>query len=100
MLRGTTLLELDLDGCTGFSRKSIKRRLSKAGVPMLRIQARPSPGQKGFHVAVEIRGRFNPAAQIALQAILESDPDREAQNFRRALLADPKWKENWQVLYE
>lgn len=99
-LRGSTVLELDLDNTQGISRSAIRRRLSKAGMSVLRIRTKRSPSGRGYHVLVYVRGTFTPLARIALQAILESDPDREAQNFRRAMLADPKWQGKWQALYE
>ena len=98
--KGQTILLCDYDNCKAIDRITLFNRLRKAGVCPLRLHKRVSPGGKGLHVAIWVEGRFSRYQQVALQAILESDPEREAQNFRRAGLAGPRWKENWNVFFK
>lgn len=100
-VRGKSYLLIDLDNCDRRPLyENIRKRLRKCGVRPLRIRFRPSPSGTGFHGVVLIAGTFTRFERIALQAILESDADREAQNFRRAKLALPEWGENWNVLFK
>jgi hypothetical protein len=99
-MRGATNILLDLDNCRRFFRKEIIRRLSRCGVQVLRIRSKKSPGGNGMHVFIIIKGTFGRYERIALQSICGSDLEREAQNFRRARLAVPQWKDNWNVLYK
>lgn len=98
--KGKTILQCDYDNCKKIDRKTIRRRLEKAGVTCLAIRSRQSPSGTGVHALVSVSGVLNRFQRIALQAILESDPEREAQNYRRARQAGPKWKDNWQVLFK
>lgn len=98
-VRGRTALMLDYDNCNRIRVRNIRKRLRQCALQPLRIQCRRSPSKTGFHVLVWIKGVFSPMARIAVQAILESDPAREAQNFRRARMRDYRWKENWQALF-
>ena len=99
-LHGSTALLIDLDNCKKLSHIGLRKRLSQCGVSVLQIIRRVSPSGRGLHVIVYIQGRFNRYQRVALQAICESDPAREAANFRRAKLALPEWKENWNVLFK
>jgi hypothetical protein len=99
-LSGQSYLLLDLDN----QKKrpnigEIRRRISRCGLRVLQIQTRRSPSGTGFHCVVTIRGKHLRMERIALQAILESDFNREAENFKRAKLALPEWGENWNVLF-
>lgn len=96
---GQTILLLDLDNCNRANWQNICRRLIQCGVRVLQIVITGSPGGNGLHVAIVIRGKFAAMHRVALQAICESDPAREAANFRRAMLRNKKWEENWNVLF-
>lgn len=56
--------------------------------------------RRGWHVTVRIGRTIPPALVVAAQAILGSDPAREAFNAMRVQSA-PKgfWGERWNVLY-
>lgn len=99
-LRGRSPLLLDYDGVKRISIGNIRKRLGQCGLSALRVQYTRSPSGTGIHCLVWVKGNFSPLARIALQAILESDPAREAQNFKRALQRDYRWKEHWQVLFK
>lgn len=98
-VRGQTLILLDLDDCKRANWREIFARCSRCGLPIVRVESRVSPSGKGLHIAIHVRGSLSRFERIALQAILESDPIREANNFRRAKIAHRKWDENWNVLY-
>ena len=98
--KGETCLQVDLDNCKAYSRGTIYARLRKAGVQPLRICSRISPGGQGLHLLIWIKGTFGRYQRVCLQLLCESDPEREAQNFRRAGLAGKNWQENWQVLFK
>lgn len=58
--------------------------------------------RRGWHVVVRCSGRLSPVGTVAVQAILGSDPLREAHNLMRArkLGSVPKfWRKRWNVLY-
>lgn len=99
-LRGTSTLLLDYDNCKRINVRNIRRRLGQCQVFALRIRSCTSPGGAGIHVVVRIKGAYSPMALVALQAICESDPSREAQNFKRAFLAEKKWGKHWNVLFK
>lgn len=99
--RGQTPLLLDLDGAKSINRRAVRKRLFKAGVRPISILSRISPGGNGVHAVIYVEGTFSRIERIALQSILESDPEREAQNFRRAKQAGKKlWEDNWNVLFK
>jgi len=102
---GKTMLRLDYDHCNTFSKTALTRRSRLAGVRILRIRSRRSPSLTGWHVLVFLQGHFRPMERIALQAILSSDPAREALNFRRVKAlgekAAIKWEGKlWNVLFQ
>lgn len=99
-VKGTTILQLDLDNCARVNKREIGWRLHLAGVKLKSLVARPSPSKTGWHVAAWIHGTYNRWQIIALQSICESDPCREARNFRAAGQAAKEWRENWQVLFQ
>jgi hypothetical protein len=98
------VLRLDWDaGVAPLTLSEIVARLRRAGYRPLALGQCPSPGRKGTHAWVVIQpGCRTPAQVVALQAILGSDPYREASNlFRAGKLAkvpaeQRKW---WNVLY-
>lgn len=98
--KGETLLYVDLDQCKACDRRTIRARLAKCGVVCKRILVRDSPGGNGLHIVVRIAGRFPKMDRVALQLILESDVERECQNFRRAKQASAAWGPDWQVLFK
>lgn len=99
-LRGRTILLLDHDNVRRISVRNIRTRLGQCAVRVLRIQCRRSPSGTGYHVLVWIAGVFSNMARIAMQSILESDAAREAQNFKRLMQRDYRWKDEWQVLFK
>lgn len=94
-----TALLCDYDGTNKIYRRMMKRRLKIAGVEVVSIKHVISPSGFGIHAIVWVRGLFSRYERIALEAILESDPDKAAQDFRRAGQAGKKWRENWHVLF-
>ena len=80
--------------------------LSRANVKPVALQQRRSPGGKGWHVLVWVEPPPATCMEVAaLQAVLGSDPRREACNINRARMVDagkvsPFWRERWNVLYE
>jgi len=99
-LRGTTTILCDYDNCKAIDIGNIARRLHTAGVSIVRIISHRSPSESGWHLVIFVRGHFNRWQRICLQAICESDPEREAKNFRRATLKHPLWRDDWQVLFK
>lgn len=58
--------------------------------------------RRGWHVVVALRERVAPALVVAAQAILGSDPNREAFNLmrvRRLRTQAAFWRERFNVLY-
>lgn len=81
----------------------IVNRLARAGYRPVRLERRLSPSGRGQHVLVDVtpapRSKY---AIVALQAILGSDPFREACNVQRLRGlkdAPPFWRARWNVLY-
>lgn len=61
--------------------------------------------RRGWHLAIAISGRFKRVELIALQAILGSDPMREAMNLARvrqieAFGAPKYWLQRHNILYD
>jgi hypothetical protein len=57
---------------------------------------------RGWHLQVECRGRAQPFAIVALQAMLGSDWKREAFNIGRVRglrYADPATRNGWNILF-
>lgn len=58
--------------------------------------------RRGWHVVVGIKKRLHPAFIVAAQAILGSDPKREAFTLMRVQelgWMTPFWRRRWNVLY-
>jgi hypothetical protein len=100
VLRGQSYILLDLDNTTRVSRYGIRRRLAVCGLSIVSLHIRRSPSGTGYHVQIIVRGILSRFQRIAIQAICESDPTREANNFRRAFLARREWQEDWNILYK
>lgn len=106
-VRGRTAwLKLDIDA--GMPRPTLydlRRRLYRAGYRIQWLSECRSPGGRGWHLTLCVRPSPRTALEVvALQAILGSDPDREACNCWRArMLRDNEisgfWRERWNVLY-
>ena len=97
---GETILLLDYDQTSKPRLSGIRFRLSEAGVRLLSAKCRRSPSGHGWHVITRVHGKWNRYQRIALQALLESDPTREAQNFYRAqIFSDKEWSQRGNVLF-
>jgi hypothetical protein len=58
--------------------------------------------RRGWHVIIGVRKKIAPALIVAAQAILGSDPNREAFNVMRVQQLDkvsPFWRKRFNVLY-
>lgn len=98
--KGTSVILLDFDNCSTFDKHALIQRLNICGIKTIDIRKKKSPGGKGLHIAITVRGKLAPFAIVALQCICESDPIREAQNFRRALcMKGEQWMETGNVLF-
>lgn len=98
------LLKLDIDSGERMpNNRTIDHRLARAGFRRKRISRKRSPGGLGWHVTLEVDpSPASPLIVVALQAILGSDPQREACNLVRAIQYDnvtPFWRDRWNVLY-
>ncbi len=98
------VLRLDWDaGVAPLTLSEIVARLRRAGYRPLALGQCRSPGGKGTHAWLVIHPACRmPAQVVALQAILGSDPYREASNLFRAgkLARVPKALRTWwNVLY-
>lgn len=97
------ILKLDVDRMRKPSASKFAYLLSRAGHSLLSVAYRRSPGGKGWHVWLEVEPRPRSMVEvIALQAILGSDPMREAVTLMRArgLRRTPRWAWEWaNVLY-
>lgn len=104
-LRGTAaLVKLDVDaGTDRIGIEVIVRRLRRAGYRVRWMMERRSPSGEGWHTVLKLRPvPRTPQEVVALQAILGSDPFREACNLRRANRWEevpPFMRERWNVLY-
>lgn len=100
------LIKLDIDrGRRMPSDRKIDRRLARAGYQRVWITRKRSPSGKGWHVVLAVSPQpTDPREVVALQAVLGSDPAREACNLFRAkqILAnpDPVLVDAWNVLYQ
>jgi len=100
------ILKLDID--EGMERPTLRQmshKLWRAGFRILWLSESQSPGGKGFHIQLRVSPKpERPETVAALQAILGSDPMREACNLYRAQQISkggvPKWmQKRWNVLY-
>ena len=98
-------LKVDYDaGAPTPGDKDIAHRLGRAGYDVSELRWRRSPSGNGWHLQVWLTPIPETAMEIvALQAILGSDPYREASLVQRArnLAGVSKWwRERWNVLYK
>ena len=79
------------------------RKLDRAGYRIVTMWERRSPGGKGWHIGLTLSPRPRSAVEVvALQAILGSDPWREAVTLARARVyaSTPSFAKSWyNVLY-
>ena len=99
-----SVLKIDLDaGDTFVTRRMLDHRLARAGYRRATCVYRRSPSRTGWHIILTVTPQpQTPIEVVALQAILGSDPLREACNLRRAHTfphASPFWRNRWNVLY-
>lgn len=96
------LLDWD-DGTTPLTWREISARLLRAGFRVRAAMRRPSSSGKGWHVKIALQPPPRSECEtVALQAILESDPYREAYNLGRVRVLSGTsnfWRERWNVLY-
>lgn len=97
-----TELRVDLDGPV--PRRWWRRLVFVAHLCGLRIDAVmfARSQRNGMHVTVRVRGRIAPVEVVAYQAILGSDPIREAINLVRVRYlaqAPPFWRHRWNLLF-
>lgn len=105
-LRGErALLKLDIDaGAERPTVETLTARVRTAGYRIVWLWERRSPSGNGWHIVLKLRPTpATPQTVVALQALLGSDPFREARNLRRAnQFADvpPFMRDRWNVLYK
>ncbi len=103
-LEGHAVLKIDYDRPEDVVPvDEIEARLARAGYRPVRLERRISPSERGQHLVITIAPapRSNYAV-VALQAILGSDPYREACNVQRVRglpQASKFWRARWNVLY-
>lgn len=98
------VVKLDIDDKEHPDVDAIDKMLRRAGYERRYTVVRRSPGGKGWHVLLDVEPRPRTAMEVvALQAMLGSDPWREAMQIARAR-ALPKcpgfMRDAWNVLYE
>lgn len=104
MTREQAMLKLDVDRKRPPSTRRMRWLLGRGGYQMRALVVRRSPSGSGWHVWVEVSPRpKSPAEVVALQAILGSDPAREAVTLYRGLKmrSTPVFARDWwNVLYQ
>lgn len=96
-----TLLYLDFDGAVPkglIDRVTWMCKLWRWPI----IAVRFDKTRHGWHVIIGVRKKLAPPLIVAAQAVLGSDPKREAFNIMRVQNLDalsPYWRERWNVLY-
>lgn len=98
------LIKLDIDkGMKRPTMAAITLKLARAGYRFNWLSETVSPGGNGFHITMElIPAPRNPEEVVAIQAMLGSDPYREASNLMRAkkyYRVNKFWRERWNVFY-
>lgn len=98
------VLRVDWDAHDGtLSVGEVCKRLRRAGFRVVWWAEEYSPSGRGRHLTLRLRpGPKDPMTVTALQAILNSDPLREACNVARARVLDKTdafWRKRWNVFY-
>lgn len=100
-MRPPTLLYLDFDG--HLPSDLMERITAKCALWRWPLEAvRIDRTRRGWHVIIGIRKRIAALSMVAAQAILGSDPNREAFNLvrvRRLPMLPARAKCQWNVLY-
>lgn len=98
------ILKLDVDRKRAPSLRRLRFLLGRAGYTLLALIKRRSPSGSGWHLWLQVEPcPQHPAEVVALQAVLGSDPAREAVTLYRGmrLSATPFFAHSWwNVLYE
>lgn len=99
------VLKLDID--KGMHRPTLyelQRMLGRAGYSISWMMEKCSKSRTGFHIVLAVVPRPRTAMEVvALQAILGSDPNREACNALRARQwskLTKYWRDRWNILYK
>lgn len=102
--RSQAILKLDFDTAKEPDLGVLVQRLARAGYIPIDTVLRRSPSGKGWHVLMEVEPRPRTAMEVvALQAVLGSDPWREAMQIARANAFNrcPAFmRDAWNVLYQ
>lgn len=106
-MNGIYVLKLDIDAHMERPKlPHIMHKLWRAGFGVQWMSEKQSPSGTGWHIEMQLDPEpENTEVVAALQAILGSDPLREACNLYRARMIEekgdvPEWmKERWNVLY-
>ena len=102
LTRAQGLVKLDFDKSYPDVER-IRMLLQRAGYQPQTAEIGASPSGMGWHVVIDVKPRpRHPMEVVALQAILGSDPYREAMQMHRARAFPyaPVWMRNaWNVLY-
>lgn len=104
LTRRQAQIKVDLDECPGDPPREIMLLLlRRAGYTVLREISYRSPSGEGWHLKFDVTPLpQHPYEVVALQAMLGSDPYREAMQMHRAkvFFISPQWMRNlWNVLY-
>jgi len=99
------LVKLDIDVDSERPTIAILRwKVHRAGYRVVWMSETRSASRGGWHVTLKLSPPPKSAEEVvALQAILGSDLRREACNLKRARLlpvADPFWRDRWNVFYK
>lgn len=103
LARQDATIKVDWDDSTEPDLGVMFAKLQRAGYMAVDVTLRPSPSGNGWHVLIDVEPCLtHPMEVVALQAILGSDPWREAMqmNRARAYRKAPAWmRKDWNVLY-
>lgn len=104
LTRAEAVVRCDYDADTPIPPAATRRaRLRRAGFRIVQSRRVRSPSGRGWHLFVDVTPRpRTPETVVALQAILGSDPWREACNLARARVLHrvPRaMRRHWNVLY-
>lgn len=102
--RSQAVVKLDIDSYNRPHLGAIESKLLRGGYVWTAMDVLRSPSGRGWHVLIEVEPRPRSVMEVvALQAILGSDPWREAMQMVRAKAFPmvPDFMRNaWNVLYQ
>lgn len=97
------VLKVDIDYPRLPTLRRIMRLCQRAGVRIVWLAQRRSPGGKGWHLWLSVTPRPSSAMEVvALECILGGDPFRQAVSVQRARIfqrCPPFMRDRWNVLY-